>query len=264
MNRCSAAIVFTLFATNVLAQKNSKPVPKPVPVPEAAPVSAVEKPFQDRHNKVRFTVPRGWQMARKDGQVSTFHLDARSASSKAELRGLAIMDFNPFPYSTLAGALFYYSVEPKTTDAECAAQAIEPKGQQTDLIESAPESAAVPSSAVGVHKDTQDVAGVTFAHGHDEHGQVCIEARDEVYTAWHKHSCYRFDLAMNTFCQEGSGARPITPKQVQAVDQRLADILSSVSFGWEKTSPHSIVAPAAPEEKPRVKHDHTKSESPAS
>jgi hypothetical protein len=115
-----------------------------------------------------------------------------------------------------------------------------------------------------VHKDTQDVAGVIFAHGHDEHGQVCIEARDEVYTAWHKHACYRFDLAMNTFCQEGSGARPITPVQVQAVDQRLADILSTVSFGWEKTEPHPITAPAVPEEKLHTRSHHKIDPRPAS
>ena len=39
---------------------------------------------------------------------------------------------------------------------------------------------------------------------------ICTEARDEVYTAFHKHACYRFDLAMNTFCAISSGAQEIT------------------------------------------------------
>jgi hypothetical protein len=264
MNRCTAALVFAFFAMNGLAQKTAKTAPKPVPVPEAAPEGTVEQPLQDKHNKVRFTVPRGWEMARKDGQISTFHMDARSASEKTQLRGLAMMDFNPYPYSTLAGALFYYSVEPKTTDAECAAQAMEPGGHQLNPFDDAPASTPVPPPSLQTHKDTQDVAGVIFAHGHDEHGQVCVEARDEVYTAWHKHSCYRFDLAINTFCQEGSGARPITPDQVRAVDQRLTDILSTVTFGWEKTPPHAIAAPAVPEEQPHMKYNHKRSASPAS
>src|ERR1700761_7528541 len=140
MNRSTVALAFALFATSTLAQKGSKPASKPVPVPEAAPQGAVEQTFKDKHDKVRFTVPRGWETARKDRQISTFHMDARSASSKAQLRGLAMMDFNPYPYSTLAGALFYFSVEPKTTDAECAAQALQPKGQEADPTDTAPVS----------------------------------------------------------------------------------------------------------------------------
>ena len=99
----------------------------------------------------------------------------------------------------------------------------------------------------------QDVAGIPFAHGHDEHGQVCIEARDEVYTAWHKRSCYRFDLAMNTFCPEASGAQPISLDQIRSVDQRMTDILSTVTFGWEHSEPHPISAPDVPEPMPSKK-----------
>lgn len=230
-----------------------QPSPKPTPVPTAEPANAVPSAFVDKHSKVRFTVPPGWEVARKDGQISTFHLDARSAPRTAKLRGLAMLDFNPYPYSTLAGALFYFSVEPHTTDAECAAQASFPSGP-LDPADTAPASTPAPSRAdAHLRKDTQDVAGVTFAHGHDEHGHICIEARDEVYTAWHKHSCYRFDLAMNTFCAESSGAQPISTRQVRAIDQRLADILSTVTFGWDKTPAHPITAPDVPEEQPHHK-----------
>jgi hypothetical protein len=253
----STLVLLALVTASTLAQKVAKP---PVPVPEAEPMESAPQPFVDKHYKVRFMVPRGWEVSRKDYQVSTFHMDARSAPRKAQLRGVAMLDFNPYARSTLSGAIFYFSVEPKTTDVECSAQATVPSGGAEDLADSF-ASQAPPSTAVSTpanHKDVQDVAGMTFAHGHDEHGQICIEARDEVYTAWHNHACYRFDLAMNTFCAESSGAQPISPQQIRAVDQRMADILSTVSFGWEKAQPHSIDAPSVPEEKPRRKPEREK------
>jgi hypothetical protein len=241
--------LFAVVSASAVAQKSTKPIP----VPESEPAGSAPQPFVDKHYKVRFTVPRGWEVARKDYQLSTFHMDARSAPPKAQLRGLAMLDFNPFARSTLAGAIFYFSVEPKTTDIECAAQATAPNGgasiDPADFASAAPVSKQVPTPQN--HKDVQDIAGITFAHGHDEHGRVCIEARDEVYTAWHKHACYRFDLAMNTFCPEGSGAQPISTEQVRSVDQRMEDILSTVTFGWEKSTPHPIPAPALPEPEPK-------------
>jgi hypothetical protein len=135
-----------------------------------------------------------------------------------------MLDFNPFPSSTLSGALFYFSVENKTTDLECALQA--GKDRQA--------------------KDVQEIGGVPFAHGHDEHGNICTEARDEVYTAYHKHSCYRFDLAMNTFCSISSGAREITEEQVKQIDERMTQILSTVTLGWEKSGANFVPVPAEP------------------
>jgi hypothetical protein len=247
-----------LLSHSGAAQKTGKQS-KPIPVPESEPADASPQPFIDKQYKVRFTVPRGWEIARKDYQVSTFHLDARSAPPNAKLRGLAMLDFNPYARSTLAGALFYFSVEKNTTDVECSTQATQPSGGANNPADFASASpASTETSTPANHKDTQDVAGITFAHGHDEHGQICIEARDEVYTSWHKHSCYRFDLAMNTFCAESSGAQPISPEQIRAVDQRMADILSTVTFGWQNTPPHPIVAPQVPEEQPREKHVPTK------
>jgi hypothetical protein len=170
-------------------------------------------------------------MSRKDSRLSTFHEDARTASPKAELRGVAILDFNPYPQSTLSGALFYFSVEPKTTDVECAAQAtrLAPAGAD-------PEH----------HKDVQPIGNVPFAHGHDEHGEICTEARDEVYTAFHNRACYRFDLAMNTFCSISSGAREITADQIHQIDERLTAILSTVTLSWEKAGPNHVPVPDPP------------------
>ena len=227
-------ILFALALTASLAgaqNLTSKHASKIITVSDAPDPTAKEQSFQDKRFGVSFRIPPGWEYSRKDGHVSTFHQDARSASPGAQLRGVAILDFNPYPQSTLAGALFYYSVEPHTTDVECAAQA----------------SRFTPATAEPEHhKDVQTIGNVPFAHGHDEHGGICTEARDEVYTAFHKRACYRFDLAMNTFCAISSGAREITSDQIHQIDSRLTDILSTVTFEWEKSGANHVPVPDPP------------------
>jgi hypothetical protein len=197
-------------------------------IPTAPPAKAAPQGFKDGHFGVKFQVPPGWSLNRKDGLVSTFHNDARSASPDAKVRGIASLDFNPYPYSTLSGAVFYYSVTPHSTDQECAKEA-------------EPENVPVAASM-----DVQDIAGMRFTHGHDEHGDICVEARDEVYTAYRKGSCYRFDMEINTFCAISSGAQEITDAQLQNLNQRMADILSTVTLEWTKTSAHPVPAPEPP------------------
>src|SRR5277367_854970 len=51
------------------------------------------------------------------------NLDARYAAHNAQMRAVATISFNPHPYSTFAGALFYYSVAPNVTANQCVAQA---------------------------------------------------------------------------------------------------------------------------------------------
>ena len=170
-------------------------------------------------------MPIGWTIHRKDGEVSTFRLDARTASPHTQLRSVAAIQFNPYPYSTFSGARFYYSVDRHSNDAECAREATGP--------------------SIVTH-DTQDIAGMDFMHGHEEHGQICVEARDEVYTAYRKGSCYRFDLIMNTFCAVSSGAQDLTDTQLQQIDQRMTDILSTVRLDWSKAGPHPVPVPKLP------------------
>ena len=131
-----------------------------VSVPTAPPVRAASKDFRDGRFGVRFRIPAGWTLTRKDGEVSTFHLDARTAPARTVVRGVAAIEFNPFPETTLSGAMFYFSVAPHTSDAECARQAVKP----------------------GEQREFQDIGGMSFAHAHDQHGGICVEARDEVYT----------------------------------------------------------------------------------
>jgi hypothetical protein len=195
-------------------------------IPTAPPAQAAPQGFKDGHFGVKFEVPPGWSLSRKDGLVSTFHNDARSASPDARVRGIASLDFNPYPYSTLSGAVFYYSVTPHSSDQECAKEA-------------EPENVPVVAST-----DVQDIGGMRFNHGHDQHGDICVVSRDEIYTAYRKG--YRFDMEINTFCAISSGAQEITDGQLQNLNQRMADILSTVTLEWTKTGAHPVPAPEPP------------------
>jgi hypothetical protein len=174
------------------------------------PTTPPAHPFHDTRHGVSFQIPAGWNFSRKDSDLSTFNLDARSAPRNIQMRAVANMAFNPFPASTFSGALFYFSVTPHTNEAECRAQA----------------SAQAPHTV-----DTVTIDGVSFTHGYDEQGTICIEARNEIYTAQRNNSCYRFDFVINTFCGgEVSGVRDITPQQIDAVRKRLESILGTVKF----------------------------------
>jgi hypothetical protein len=179
-------------------------------VAQTEPTTPPAHPFHDTRHGVSFQIPAGWNFSRKDSDLSTFNLDARTAPRNAQMRAVANIAFNPFPASTFSGALFYFSVTPHTTEAECSAQA-----------------SAEPQHALA----TVPIDGVSFTHGSDEHGTICVEARSEVFTAQRNNACYRFDLIINTFCGgEVSGVRDITPQQIDAVRKRLESILDTVKF----------------------------------
>ncbi len=174
----------------------------------AEPQTPPARSFHDPHSGITFQVPAGWNLTRRDGDVSTFSLDARSATRTTQLRAVANITFNPFPQSTFSGAYFYTSVTPHLSDADCVHQA----------------SARNPRPV-----NTNSVAGIPFTHGYDEHGGVCTESRDEIYTAPHNGSCYRFDLVINNFCGgDVSGVKDISPKELDSVRKRLESILATV------------------------------------
>jgi hypothetical protein len=191
--------------------------PRTLPIPAPAPSGAVKEPtvppartVQDSRTQVSFSLPAGWNLSRSDGELSTFHLDARSAPPRAEVRAVANLAFNPYPRSTFSGALFYLSQTSHSTPNECIAQA------------SAKPNAALGSAVVG---------DVPFSRGHDAHGKICTEARDTVYTAFRHGACVRFDLVLNNFCGgEVSGAQDLTGAQMQNLEQRLESILETVRF----------------------------------
>jgi hypothetical protein len=198
-------------------QEPQKQVPKVVPVPPLFPVKPLKEPtsppardVSDPRDHLTFHLPAAWNLTRKDGEISTFHSDARSAPRNSQLHLVATLAFNPYPMSTFEGALFYISSTPHSTAVACAAQT------STKPFESIPPA---------------NVDGQTFARGKDEHGQICTEARDVAYTAMRGNACLRFDLAINNFCGgEVSGAYDLTADQMQAIYTRLQTILKSVHF----------------------------------
>jgi hypothetical protein len=176
----------------------------------AEPQTPPAHSFHDPRSGITFQVPASWNLTRKDGDVSTFSLDARSALKTTQLRAVANITFNPFPQSTFSGAYFYASVTPHTSDADCAHQA---------------------SSRTPRLTSTSPIDGIPFTHGYDEHGGVCTESRDEIYTATHNGSCYRFDLVINNFCGgDVSGVKEISAQELDSVRKRLESILATVQF----------------------------------
>ncbi len=180
------------------------------PEEPAHPEPATARAFTDPKYKVSFTAPAGWNLEKKDGLLSNFGVDTRTARRRTDVRGVAAINFNPWPVSTFASAMFYYSVLPHTDAAICAAQA------SSKPVKPLPETM---------------IDGTPFHHGHDKHGVVCTEARDDVFTAMQGKACLRFDLVVNTFCSETSGAMEITSLQLDDVDKRLAALLGSVTLG---------------------------------
>ncbi len=247
-----------------------------VTVPTVPPSDAPPISFRDSRYGVRFQVPPGWNFTRKDREVSTFRLDARTAPPASDLRGVASIGFNPYPRSVLSGALVYFSVAKHTNDRACAAEATAPLvsadegvgeehspggGPQKSDPPSGGASAAGPGNdqtpappsmdlpGVDVPSldlpslDLQSIGGMGFLHGHDEHGGMCVEGRDEVYTAYHKGSCYRFDLTVNTFCAVSSGAMELSIRQMRNLEAQMTGILSTVALDWEKTGPQPVPVP---------------------
>ena len=210
-----------LILLGISAGAQEKRVPKVVPVPRPKagmrelrevpdPVTPAAQVVEDERVHVEFRLPAGWNLNRRDGEVSTFHLDARTAPRRAELRAVGSLAFNPYPLSTFAGALLYLSVTPKSSATACGAQ-----------------TTAKPEHAL----EPQVVGDVRFSRGRDEHGGICTEARDVTYTALRGGNCVRFDLVINTFCGgEVSGAEDLTEAQLGALFKRMQGVLDTVKF----------------------------------
>lgn len=186
--------------------RTSARIPLSAPEPTSPPASS----FHDSRYGVSFETPVGWTLTRRDSEVSTFVNDAHTAPIGTRMRAVATIAFNPHPTSTFSGALFYFSVTPRSNEHDCRQQA----------------------SAAAAHIiTTAEIGGVPFTRGYDEHGRICTEARDEIYTALRNNACYRFDLVINSFCGgDVSGVREISGIELESVRRRLESILSTVHF----------------------------------
>ena len=218
MTRSSAAASEGSTSTSNPIAGVAEPVPPMLRPPAATPDPSTPpaRTFHDAQYGVSFIVPTAWNVTRKDSDVSTFNLDARSAPRTAKMRAVASIAFNPHPTSTFSGALFYFSVTPHISAAQCGYQA----------------TAEAPRKVT-----TAKIDGVTFNHGYDQHGVICTEARDEIYTAQRGDACYRFDLVINTYCGgDVSGVRDISPDELNSVRNRMKAILDSVRFDADQAS----------------------------
>ena len=221
---CTAIAVLIALTTAASAQRPTPGQPEAVPpmlrshAPAAEPSTPPAQPFHDARYGVSFTVPAAWNLTRKDAEVSTFRFDARTATRATQLRAVATITFNPHPYSTFSGALFYFSVTPHATPAQCTAQALPKPSAQASVQ---------PVRSI----TTTQIDGIPFTHGYDEHGVICTESRDEIYTTSRNNACYRFDVVINTFCGgDVSGVQDISPRELDAVRHRMQTILDSVKF----------------------------------
>lgn len=211
---CFAAVLSSWMA---IGNAQTAQVPKPVPVPRLQPRGPVADPMtpaarevRDERDHLTFHLPNGWNLATRDGELSTFRLDARSAPHRSELRTVASLAFNPYPQTTFASALFYVSSTPRTTAVSCALQTA--------------QKPFTPLPPVLVDD-------MSFKSGKDEHGHICTEARDVAYTALRGGACLRFDLVLNNFCGgEVSGAQNLTEAQLAALFSRLESIVKTVRF----------------------------------
>jgi len=194
----------------LLAAQSVHPAAKPgAPAPSTA--SGAQHTFHDPTYRISFDYPAKWNFSRRDHELSTFHLDARSAVRTTLLRAVVSMPENPFPASTFSGAYVYFSVTPHSNDAACAREA--------------------GPAVQGKRGGESEIAGISFAHGHDEQTAICTVQRDEVYTTLRHGACYRFDLTINNFCGgEVSGVKDITEQELDQVRGRLEAILGSVRF----------------------------------
>jgi len=174
---------------------------------------AATRTFHDPVYKLSFDYPANWNFSATDHEISTFHLDARSAPASAVMRAVVAMPENPFPTSTFSGAYFYFSVTPRASSSSCMRQA------------------APPAGGSGTANEAVHVAGIPFTRGRDEQKGICTMQRDEIYTAYRHGACYRFDLSINNFCGgDVSGVKDITPKELDQVWGRLEFILNTVRF----------------------------------
>lgn len=189
-----------------------------LPITAAATAqSGKTKTFHDPTYRISFDYPASWNFTQTDREISTFHLDARSAPRNASMRAVAAMSQNPYPLSTFSGAYVYFSVTPKSSESACARQALPPK------------MTATPKESRATSKIT--IADIPFTKGHDDQREICITQRDDVFTTLHRGACYRFDLAINNFCGgQVSGVKDITDKELEQVRSRLESILATVRF----------------------------------
>lgn len=208
--RFATILLFSAVASaQVSIPKNATDLPGFSTPKETQNPKPAKRPFADKKYKLHFEIPAGWDFEKKDGYLSNFSHDSRDTDPNLDVRGVAAINFNPWPPTTFSGALFYYSVKPKSSAADCAAQ----------------------TSSGNVHAVAPvTIDGISFHHGKDEYGIGCVQSRIDVFTTLRGNACVRFDTVINTYCAANSGASEINARQLGDIQARLGRILGSIRF----------------------------------
>src|SRR5947209_118036 len=111
--------VLLLAAPAVLFAQTRVPLLGAATTPAPEPTTPAASSFHDARYGVSFRSPAGWNLTRRDAELSTFAFDVRTAPVSAQMRGLVTIAFNPHPTSTFTGALFYFCVTPHSTEIAC-------------------------------------------------------------------------------------------------------------------------------------------------
>ena len=77
----------------------------PAQAQQPEPTTPAARHVSDQKYGFTLQIPAAWNLSRRDGELSTFHMDARSAPSTTQLRAVVSISFNPYPLSTFAGAI---------------------------------------------------------------------------------------------------------------------------------------------------------------
>jgi len=72
------------------------------------------------------------------------------------------------------------------------------------------------------------IGGVRFRHGRGGEAGLCNRSTQDVYAAVHSGRCYVFEKQINTTCENVSGLRDITPKELAEINKAFDSIMQSV------------------------------------
>ncbi len=114
---------------------------------QSVQASQPTRTFLDRASHLSFDYPANWTFAEQDHEISTFHLDARTAPRNDRVRAVIAMPENPYPASTFSGAYLYFSVTPHSSATACARQAVAPKLTPAEADRRASEARAAHRSS---------------------------------------------------------------------------------------------------------------------
>ena len=174
----------------------------------ALTAGAQTQSFSDNSTGVTFRYPQTWALSKSQD----FYLPSPLVPGNATRLGAAVWKAGNMPKTTLTGLQFLAAVEQKASKDAC--------------LHPHEEGSTEPPKV-----DSVTVNGVIYAHTRAEDAGMCHQVKDDVYTTYHNHSCYLFDLTVHTICSGVvDGMRDATPAELADADAKLMGILKTVTI----------------------------------